>query len=87
MTTTNNALILLCLILITDALLPPLTFPKDLTNEQLVMMLTNHPILMGADYHHDIQRLIGMLLRLCTINLTHDQSNYNSDYRSQIRWK
>ena len=47
----------------TDALLPPRTFPKDLTDEQLVMMLTNHPILMGADYHHDIQRLKGMLLR------------------------
>ena len=51
------------------------------------MMLTNHPILMGADYHHDIQRLKGMLLRSCTINLTHDQNNSNSDYRSQIRWK
>ena len=51
------------------------------------MMLTNHPILMGADYHHDIQRLKGMFLRSCTINLTHDQNNYNSDYRSQIRRK
>ena len=39
-------------------------------------MLTNHPILMGADYHHDIQRLQGMLLRSCIINLTHDQNNY-----------
>ena len=51
------------------------------------MMLTNHPILMGADYHHDIQRLKGMFLRSCIINLTHDQNNYISDYRSQIRWK
>ena len=59
MTITIYELIILCVILIIDALLPPRTFPNDLTNEQLVMMLTNHPILMGMDYHHDIQRLKG----------------------------
>ena len=59
MTITIYALIILCIFLIIDALLSPRTFPKDLTNEQLVMMLTNHPILMGMDYHHDIQRLKG----------------------------
>ena len=58
MTTTSYALIINSHI---DALLPLWTFPKDLNNEQLVMMLNNHPILMGADYHHDIGRLKRML--------------------------
>ena len=60
MTTTNYALIIVFNSHI-DALLPLWTFPKDLNNEQLVMMLTNHPILMGADYHDDIGRLKRML--------------------------
>ena len=42
-----------------DALLPPRTFPKDLNNNQLVMMLSNHPRLMGTDYHEDIGKLKG----------------------------
>ena len=53
MTTTNSMLISH-----TDALLPPRTLPKELNNEQVVIMLNN---LMGADYHHDIGRLTGML--------------------------
>ena len=41
----------------THALLPLRMFPKDLNNEQIVVMLNKHPVLMGADYHHDIGRL------------------------------
>ena len=42
-----------------DVLLPPRTFPKDLNNNQLVMMLSNHPRLMGTDCHEDIGKLKG----------------------------
>jgi hypothetical protein len=39
----------------------PLTFSKDMSNEQLVVWLTNHLQLMGADYQQDISQLRGML--------------------------
>ena len=37
----------------------PLTFSEDMSNEQLVLWLRNHPSLSGADYDEDIGKLIG----------------------------
>ena len=48
-----------CAINCIDAILPPRTFPKDLNNDQLVMMLSKHPKLMGTDYLQDIGKLKG----------------------------
>ena len=46
-----------CAINCIDAImLPPRTFPKDLNNDQLIMMLSNHPRLKGME---DIDKLKG----------------------------
>ena len=37
----------------------PLTFSKDMSNEQLALWLSNHPNLTGTDYHEDIGKLRG----------------------------
>ena len=37
----------------------PLTFSKDMSNEQLALWLRNHPSLTGTDYEEDISKLIG----------------------------
>ena len=42
-----------------DVGLQPLTFSKDMGNEQLALWLRNHPCLSGADYEEDIRKLIG----------------------------
>ena len=49
----------MCAINCIDAILPPWAFPDDLNNDQLVMMLSNHPELMGTDYLQDIGKLKG----------------------------
>ena len=67
----------------TDALLPPQIFPKDLNSEQLVMMLANHPIFKGTDYHHDIGRLKRMLYIMH--NSTHCHNNCNSDLFTEVK--
>ena len=38
---------------------PPLTFSKDMNNEQLALWLRTHPSLTGTDYEEDISKLIG----------------------------
>lgn len=50
-----------CAINYTDALLPPQTHPKELNNDQVVMILSN---LMEADYHQDIGKLKGKQAQL-----------------------
>ena len=40
---------------------PPLTFSKDMSNEQLALWLRNHPSLTGANYEEDISKLIGKM--------------------------
>ena len=35
----------------------PLTFSKDMSNEQLALWLSNHPNLTGTDYQEDITKL------------------------------
>ena len=35
----------------------PLTFSKDMSNEQLALWLSNHPDLTGTDYQEDITKL------------------------------
>ena len=37
----------------------PLTFSKDMSNEQLALWLRDHPSLTGTDYEEDISKLIG----------------------------
>ena len=39
----------------------PLTFSKDMSNEQLAQWLRNHPCLSGVDYEEDISKLIGIM--------------------------
>ena len=39
----------------------PLTFSKDMNNEQLAIWLRNHPNLSGTDYEEDISILRGTL--------------------------
>ena len=39
----------------------PLTFSKDMSNEQLALWLRNHPSLSETDYEKDISKLIGTL--------------------------
>ena len=39
----------------------PLTFSKDMSNEQLAQWLRNHPSLSGVDYEEDISKLIGIM--------------------------
>jgi hypothetical protein len=43
----------------------PLTFSKDMSNEQLAQWLRNHPSLSGANYEEDISKLSGTC---CTTN-------------------
>ena len=42
-----------------DVSLQPLTFSKDMSNEQLAQWLSNHPNLTGTDYREDIGTLRG----------------------------
>ena len=42
-----------------DVSLQPLTFSKDMSNEQLALWLSSHPNLTGTDYHEDIGKLRG----------------------------
>ena len=77
MTSTNYAIIIIVFNSHIDALIPPWTFPKDLNNEQIMMMLNNHPILMGADYHNDIGRLKGMISdQVHGLTLTNDHNKF-----------
>ena len=49
-----------------DVYSPPLTFSKDMSNEQLAQWLQNHPSLSGVHYEEDISKLIGiMFMYLC----------------------
>ena len=40
----------------------PLTFSKDMSNEQLAQWLSNHPNLLGTDYQEDISKLKGTII-------------------------
>ena len=40
----------------------PLTFSKDMSNEQLAQWLSNHPNLTGTDYQEDIRKLKGTII-------------------------
>ena len=44
----------------------PLTFSKDMNNEQLIQWLRSHPSLSGVDYEEDISKLISIMLCTCT---------------------
>jgi hypothetical protein len=37
----------------------PLTFSKDMSNEQLALWLRSHPSLRGTNYEEDMSKLIG----------------------------
>ena len=37
-----------------------LTFSEDMSYDQLAVLLTNHPKLVGTSYQHDISKLKGM---------------------------
>ena len=36
----------------------PLTFSKEMSNEQLALWLRDHPSLTGTDYEEDVSKLI-----------------------------
>jgi hypothetical protein len=40
----------------------PLTFSKDMSNEQLALWLRNHPSLRGTNYEEDISKLRGNIV-------------------------
>ena len=56
----------------------PLTFSKDMSNEQLAQWLRSHPSLSGVDYEEDISKLIGIMfmyihaLVLASLHHNHD---------------
>ena len=54
----------------------PLTFSKDMSNEQLAQWLRSHPSLSGVDYEEDISKLIGIMFMyihaLVLASLHHD---------------
>ena len=52
-----------------DVYSQPLTFFKDMSNEQLALWLRNHPSLSGADYAEDISKLRGRLPDMMIISL------------------
>ena len=62
----------------------PLTFSKDMSNEQLAQWLSNHPNLTGTDYQEDISKLKGTIVFVVVHEYTFIHNiNY---YRSQNKW-
>ena len=52
-----------------DVCLQPLTFSKDMSNEQLALWLRNHSSLSGTNYEQDISKLRGTLPNMVLICL------------------
>ena len=59
----------------------PLTFSKDMNNEQLAQWLRNHPSLTGTDYEEDISKLSGTCCTLISYYAC------NSNYYCNIYFK
>ena len=61
-----------------DVYSPPLTFSKDMSNEQLAQWLRNHPCLSGVDYEEDISKLIGIIIDSYELDLVTPIRHYFS---------